>query len=501
MGYVWDALPGPFGAFVRTQLLDQTLFDRVATAHTPVLDEVLPRLTRAADHGLLWWAAAGVLGASGGPRRRSAVRGLLSMGLASAVANVPAKFSARRARPSLTGVPLPRRLRRQPTSSSFPSGHSASAAAFATGVALESPAVGAGVGLLAAAVAYSRIYVGVHYPGDVIAGVALGAGAALLTTRTWPLRPEGPAWAQPASSEVPALPQGRGLVIVVNSGAGKASRSDVADELQKRLPEARIVQPGEDEDLEEVMAKAAADAQALGVAGGDGTVNCAAGAALAAGLPLAVFPAGTLDHFARDAGLREIGDTVAAVQGGRAAAVDVAWIEGDPERPQGRIFLNTASLGSYPELVTMRERLEDRIGKWPAMMLGTVRVLRRGEPLELDIDGEHRRLWLLLSGNCGYRPAGFAPTYRPRLDDQLLDVRLLDAAQPFARTRLVLALLSGRLGQSRVYEERPTARLKVQARETAEDLELARDGEVGTRFPELTLAKHPNRLIVYRPLE
>ena len=192
--------PDPFGAFVRTQLLDQALFDRVAGAHTPALDSVLPRLTRAADHGLLWWAAAGALGASGGPRRRAALRGLLSLGLASAVANVPAKLSTRRARPSLNGVPVPRRLRRQPSSSSFPSGHSASAAAFAAGVALESPAVGAGVGLVAAAVAYSRIYVGVHYPGDVIAGVALGAGAALLTTRIWPLRPDGPAWAQPASS-------------------------------------------------------------------------------------------------------------------------------------------------------------------------------------------------------------------------------------------------------------------------------------------------------------
>jgi undecaprenyl-diphosphatase len=486
---------------VRAQRLDQTLFDRVAAAHTPALDSVLPRLTRAADHGLLWWAAAGALGLSGGQRRRSALRGLLSLGVASAVANVPAKLSTRRARPALDSVPLPRQLRRQPSTSSFPSGHSASAAAFAAGVALETPAVGAGVALVAGAVAYSRVYVGVHYPGDVLAGVALGVGAAALTTRTWPRRPAGPARARPASSEAPALPQGRGLVIVVNSGAGKASRGDYANELQALLPQAQIVQPGDDEDLEEVMAKAASSAQALGVAGGDGTVNCAAATALAAGLPLAVFPAGTLDHFARDAGLQSLEDTSSAVERGTAAAVDVAWVEGDPERPQGRIFLNTASLGSYPELVAVRERMEDRIGKWPAMVIGTARVLRRSEPLELEIDGEHRRLWLLFAGNCCYRPAGFAPTYRPRLDDDLLDMRLLDAAAPFARTRLVLALLSGRLGQSRVYEERPTARLNVRTREPGGQLELARDGEVGAQAPELTLAKHPKRLVVYRPVE
>ena len=82
---------------------------------------------------------------------------------------------------------------------------------FATGVALETPAIGAGVALVAAAVAYSRVYVGVHYPGDVLAGIALGVGSAALTTRTWPRRPAGPARATPASSDAPALPQGRGL--------------------------------------------------------------------------------------------------------------------------------------------------------------------------------------------------------------------------------------------------------------------------------------------------
>jgi diacylglycerol kinase family enzyme len=342
--------------------------------------------------------------------------------------------------------------------------------------------------------------VGVHYPGDVLAGIALGVGSAALTTRTWPRRPAGPARARPASSDAPALSQGRGLIIVVNSRAGKASRGHVAKELQELLPQARIVQSGDDEDLDEVMAKAASGASVLGVAGGDGTVNCAAAAALAADIPLAVFPAGTLDHFARDAGLNELRDTVAAVESGRAAAVDVAWVEGDPQRPQGRVFLNTASLGSYPEMVAVRERFEEYLGKWPAMALGTVRVLRRSSPLELDIDGEHRRLWLLFAGNCCYRPAGFVPTYRPRLDDELLDVRLLDAQRSFARTRLVLAVLSGRLGQSRVYEERSTARLNVRMHDGVTPLELARDGEVGTQAPELTLAKHPQRLVVYRPL-
>ncbi len=478
---------------------DTVAFHRVAAVHTPALDAALPRLSGAANHGLLWWGVAAALGATRGQRRRGAVRGLLAMGIASAVANLPAKAAVRRDRPPLHRVPLPRQLLVQPRTTSFPSGHAASAAAFAVGVAMEAPLAGAAVGVLSSAVAYSRVYVGVHYPADVIVGVAIGAGCALVTAKTWPRRPSGPARARPASSQAPALARGNGLVIVVNTGAGKASRGGMVDELRELLPDAEIVEPGEHDDLGAVMVRAAGRRQALGVAGGDGTVNAAAAAALSAGIPLAVFPAGTLDHFARDAGLESPADTAAAVQAGLAVAVDVGWVEGDADNPQGAIFLNTASLGSYPELVQVRERLEDYLGKWPAVALGSIRVLRRGEPLDVCVDGEPRRLWLLFAGNGGYRPSGFAPTYRPNLDDGLLDVRVLDAQRPFARSRLVLAVVSGRLGRSRVYEQRYAEQLRVSRRDGGDCLPLARDGEVGDQPPELLLRKYPKRLVVYRP--
>nr|WP_261994924.1 phosphatase PAP2 family protein [Streptomyces sp. me109] len=72
----------------------------------------------------------------------------------------------------------PGTLKRQPITTSFPSGHSASAAAFATGVALESRGWGVAVAPLATAVALSRVYTGAHFPSDVLAGAALGATAA-----------------------------------------------------------------------------------------------------------------------------------------------------------------------------------------------------------------------------------------------------------------------------------------------------------------------------------
>jgi membrane-associated phospholipid phosphatase len=161
--------------------LDQELFERAARRRSPLLDLALPRLTGLADHGVLWMAVAGGLAAAGGPRgRRAAGRGLVALGITSALANQLGKRSFGRRRPALDDVPLGRRARHVPISASFPSGHAASAAAFATTVGATIPAAAVPVGALAAGVAYSRVHTGVHYPGDVLGGVLLGAAVGLL---------------------------------------------------------------------------------------------------------------------------------------------------------------------------------------------------------------------------------------------------------------------------------------------------------------------------------
>jgi membrane-associated phospholipid phosphatase len=135
------------------QKLDVRLFDRVAAAHPRGLDPVLPRLGRSANHGMLWLAAGAALGLSRNrSARRAAMRGIGSLALASTAANVVAKQLTGRRRPVITGVPMARRLLHPPITTSFPSGHAASAAAFATAGTLESPWLGAVTIPLAAAV-------------------------------------------------------------------------------------------------------------------------------------------------------------------------------------------------------------------------------------------------------------------------------------------------------------------------------------------------------------
>jgi undecaprenyl-diphosphatase len=226
------------------------------------------------------------------------------------------------------------------------------------------------------------------------------------------------------------------------------------------------------------------------VAGGDGTVSAAAGVALEAGLPLAVLPAGTLNHFAGELGIDDVEDVLGAVAAGRAVRVSVG------SAGEGLPFLNTFSLGLYPDLVERREKREKLLGKWPALAVALVEVLGRADPAEVEVDGVRRRLWLLFGGNGRYHPAGFAPSWRERLDEDVVDVRLVAADRGWARTRLVAAVLTGRLGRCRVYEERVVRRLPITFLD--DDPMLARDGETQPAPRQIVLTTAPQHLVVYR---
>ena len=172
----------PTGWWSEVNRLDLAVYAAIAATPTPTLDRAFRQLSRAADHSKLWMASAALLATTGGAGgRRAAVNGLAATGLTSAVVNLVLKPLGRRSRPDreLHRVPLARQVE-MPRSTSFPSGHSASAYAFASGVASVSPAAGIPLSGLAALVAYSRVHTGVHYPADAVVGSVTGGALAPL---------------------------------------------------------------------------------------------------------------------------------------------------------------------------------------------------------------------------------------------------------------------------------------------------------------------------------
>ena len=169
-------------AFRELGAVDRAVYQAVADTPTPPLDVHVRRLSNAANYSRLWLGiAAGMAVLGGGRGRRAALEGVVAIGATSAAVNLGIKPVARRRRPDReSATSYDTRFVSMPESTSFPSGHSASAFAFAYAVGRHLPGLAVPIRLLAGGVAYSRVHTGVHYPGDVAIGSIVGAGTAAI---------------------------------------------------------------------------------------------------------------------------------------------------------------------------------------------------------------------------------------------------------------------------------------------------------------------------------
>ncbi len=122
------------------------------------------------------------------------------------------------------------------------------------------------------------------------------------------------------------------------------------------------------------------------IAGGDGTIASAAAALAGTTTALAVFPAGTLDHFARDYGIpSDPEEALRVATDGRVIDVDVGYVN-------DRLFINTSSVGAYVRFVETRDRLERFLGYWAASLVAGLRVLGglRSARVTVEVEGEKR---------------------------------------------------------------------------------------------------------------
>ncbi|MGJ0119019.1 bifunctional phosphatase PAP2/diacylglycerol kinase family protein [Williamsia sp. MIQD14] len=479
--------------------VDRAVYDAVARSDSPLLDATMPRLTNAANYSRLWFAiAAGLVASRSASAQRGAARGVTSLAVSSVVTNQIAKRVWSRRRPIPDAVPLARVVR-TPSSTSMPSGHSASAAAFAVGVGLENRKFGAALAPLAALVGVSRVATGAHYPADVVVGFGMGASIALLIGRVFPpmsvYRPvdHAPRWVPTRERS-----DGAGVVLVINPNSGSGSGERIIDEIRAHLPAAEIVTCGEGDDTTELLRRAAERAEVLAVGGGDGTVAAAADIARTSGVPLAVFPAGTFNHFAKDIGCATVADTVAAIRKGRVARVDLALLNGETA------FINNANIGAYPQFVRFRERYENTLGKPVASVYAMLHTLRRERPVRLryrDTGNEDTTVTtsLFFLGTSVYETPGFAPAHRPRMDDGLLDVRILEVDKRFAKIRIMFSVLTGQLARSKLYHEMRVTDFTVTSLDGPTTIAL--DGEIRTRATTASFTVDHEGLAVFGSFE
>jgi len=257
--------------------------------------------------------------------------------------------------------------------------------------------------------------------------------------------------------------------LLVNPRSGDGGTDDLLAAAAERGVTTHLLREGED--VAELAR--AADGDALGIAGGDGSLAAVADVAIERGLPFVCVPFGTRNHFARDLGLDRTDPAAAldAFVGGVERHVDVG-------RVNDRLFLNNVSLGVYARLVHRRERhrrRRDALARLRA--LATVARDPRGVGITLDGRAIHARV--ILVSNNGYELNVLSIGARERLDEGLLHV--------YAPAGLLRA----------TWETRSCKRLTIDARDHR--LRAAIDGEPDVLVTPLEFAVEPQALRVLVP--
>jgi diacylglycerol kinase family enzyme len=226
-------------------------------------------------------------------------------------------------------------------------------------------------------------------------------------------------------------PQQPVLFVNPRSGGGKAAHAALAERARERGIEATLLQPGDDlAALAQQAVEGGADA--LGVAGGDGSLAIVAAAAVAHGLPFVCVPAGTRNHFALDLGVdrHDLVGSLDAFTDGVERRIDLAEVN-------DRLFLNNVSLGVYGDAVrqpTYRDAKARTLLETTATVLGP-----SGDATGLELVDEHGDSHrdpavLLVSNNPYSLEPPRAPGTRPTLESGRLGIVVLE--RPSAGQRL-----------------------------------------------------------------
>jgi diacylglycerol kinase family enzyme/membrane-associated phospholipid phosphatase len=610
-GELWTSVVGS---------LEQEAMTSFAQERTDVLITVARAVTWAGSSFVLVpLAVACCLLLARAGMRREALAVALSLGGATLISYL-VKLLTSRPRPPVEHLQLV-------TGSSFPSSHTMQASAFWLSLALALRATslsrglvwlaGAGAVLIALVVAWSRVYLGVHYPTDVIAGLVLGGGWAVFVAHVMRGRsraysnnhermtpePTPPFWRRTAAvvallsplasaavaavalagdvgiavlavclllgasaaiwvaltgrgarraagaafatlavagliavlathwqgvlvllallallalfgvaaryalgrSEGPAalaatsgvMPVGAAepavLIINLKSGGGKAERFDLAGEARRRGIEPVVLAPGDDL-LELAESAVARGAQAIGMAGGDGSQALVATIAARHDVAHVCIPSGTRNHFALDLGL-DRDDVVGALDAftdGVERRIDLAEVN-------DRVFVNNASLGVYAKVVQSAAYRDAKLETWTQMLPDLLGP--RAEPLDLEFSAPDGTTFgdapLILVSNNPYRLTHMAGAgTRPRLDTGMLGIAVARVRTPADVSKLLALQLAGQPERFSGLLTWSTSEFEVHS---TGPVEVGLDGEALVLDPPLRFRSLPGALRVRLP--
>lgn len=278
------------------------------------------------------------------------------------------------------------------------------------------------------------------------------------------------------------------VALVYNPASGSAmsiddlytlfSRHDVAIE--------SVVTIGEG--FEDELIPAVKKGAVIAAVGGDGTVGAVASLVVSTAATLLPLPGGTLNNFTKDLKIpQDVDEALAAAVKGHTHTIDVASVN-------DTYFINNSSIGLYPQSLHVRTRIEDRLGKWPAAIIGTLRALIRFRIYTITIGEETFRTPFIFVGNNEYNIADMQGT-RDHLNDSILSVYIVNATTRFGLVKLFLAALIRQLHTVDSFEHRQAKSLTIGSTKH-KAVHVSHDGELSTLKLPITYRIHPRQLRV-----
>jgi diacylglycerol kinase family enzyme/membrane-associated phospholipid phosphatase len=344
---------------------------------------------------------------------------------------------------------------------SFPSGHATTIAALVGALIvlthqrvrsrrLRATLIAVWVGL-AALVGVDRVFVGAHYPSDVVAGWLLGAFVVFVVSAVMGVISTDPT--PVVERPLSTMPESRTTLAVILNPI----KIDDPESFMHRIG-AAVRAAGWNEplwfettidDAGGSMARAAvaAGAQIVVVAGGDGTVRVVCSEMAGTGIPVGILPAGTGNLLARNLGVPLSHDqAIATVLHGQDRAIDTVLIGGDDL--EATRFVVMAGVGLDAAIMAeATESLKHRIG-WPAYVVAGARQLRYPAlRIDISVDGGEpvrRRARTVVIGNVGSLQAGIPLLPDAEIDDGLLDVVVIAPRRVFGWIPVLARVLTRR---------------------------------------------------------
>ncbi|MES2830631.1 MAG: diacylglycerol kinase family protein [Pseudomonadota bacterium] len=308
--------------------------------------------------------------------------------------------------------------------------------------------------------------------------------------------------------DAPHIPTGP-LLILINAGSGRNNTEEMRQTIAEILSQAdrshRIVLITDPKKLERIardaVAEALANDGAVVIAGGDGTINTIANAALPSGCPIGILPQGTFNYFGRAHGIPEnIGDATRALLQSCVQPVQVGLVN-------ERLFVVNASLGLYPKLLQDREAYTHQYGRsrLVATWAGLLTVMRWKRPMRLMLEGNGvpvtLKTFTLFVGNNRLQMEQLGIPLGAAVEDGQLAVVALRPVATLGMFWLVLRGAFNKLGDAENIVSFGLEKMKVKLAHLSprRRIKVATDGEIAWLRAPLTFQVSPKPLYLLKP--